>query len=81
MRKKVGYDRTNSPFYEPGVHLRFQIWTPTSFLAYIDNIYRLHLKGQTHILSKNLNWLKFIHTVLYQNVLWHGNDCLIFHIC
>jgi hypothetical protein len=23
--KKVGYDRTNSPLYEPGVHLRFEI--------------------------------------------------------
>jgi hypothetical protein len=25
LRKKVGYDRTNSPLYEPGVHLRFEI--------------------------------------------------------
>ena len=54
--KKVGCDRANSPLYEPGVHLRFEIWTSTSFLVYIDNIYGLHLKGQTQILSQNWNW-------------------------
>ena len=49
----MGYDRSNSPWYEPGVHLRFEICTSTSFQVYIDNIYRLHLKGQTQILSQN----------------------------
>jgi hypothetical protein len=40
--------------YEPKVHLRFEIWMATSFLVYIDNIYSLHLKGQTQIISQNL---------------------------
>jgi hypothetical protein len=44
--------------YEPGVHLRFKIWTPSSFLVYIDNICGLPLKGQTHIFSQNWNWFK-----------------------
>ena len=55
MKKKVGCDRATSPLYEPGVHLRFEICTPTLFLVYIDNIYGLHLKGETNILSQNLN--------------------------
>jgi hypothetical protein len=38
--------------------LRFEIWKPTSFLVCIDNIYGLHLKGQTQILSQNWNWFK-----------------------
>ena len=25
--------------------------------------------------------LKLIDTVVYQNALWHGSDCFIFHIC
>jgi hypothetical protein len=32
-------------------------------------------------LFSSQNRLQFIHTVLYQNALWHGNDCLIFRIC
>ena len=55
MKKKVGCDRATSPLYEPGVHLRFEICTPTLFLVFIDNIYGLHLKGETNILSQNLN--------------------------
>ena len=50
---KKGCDRATSPLYEPRVHLRFEIWTATSFLVYNDNIYGLHLKGQTQILSQN----------------------------
>jgi hypothetical protein len=66
---------TNDHIYVP------LVWTPTSFLVYINNIYGLHLKGQRQLLSQNWDWLKFIHTILYQNALWHGNDCLIVHIC
>ena len=53
----LGCTHATSPLYEPGVHLRFEIWTPTSLLAYIDTIYGLHLKEQTHILSQN--WIEF----------------------
>ena len=49
----MGCDRATSPLYEPGVYHRFEIQTPTSFLVYIDNIYDLHLKGQTKMLSQN----------------------------
>jgi hypothetical protein len=48
-QKKRGCNCSNSPLYEPGVHLRFEIWTSTSFLVYIDNIYGLHLKEQIQI--------------------------------
>ena len=46
-------------------HLSF-VWTGSTslvwnlnaylFLVYIDNMYGLHLKGQTQILSQNWNW-------------------------
>jgi hypothetical protein len=61
--------------------LRFEIWTPTSLLVYIDNIHCLHLKGQTQILIQNWNWFKIYSHGLYQIELWHGNDGMIFHIC
>ena len=53
LSTKVGCNHATSPLNEPGVHLRFEICTPTSLLAYIDTIYGLHLKGQTQILSQN----------------------------
>ena len=57
LSKKVGCNHATSPLYEPGVLLRFKIWTPTSLLAYIDTIYGLHLKGQRQIFSQN--WIEF----------------------
>ena len=56
------WTRSTSPVWNQDAYL---------FLVCIDNIYGLHLKGQTHIDSK------FVHKVLYQNGLWHGNSCLI----
>ena len=49
LRKKVGCDRANTSLWNLNA---------TSLLVYIDNIHRLHLKGQTQILSQNWNWFK-----------------------
>jgi hypothetical protein len=56
--------------------LRFEILKPTSFLVYIDNIWKVRHKYWVRI---EIN-LKFIHTGLYQNELWHGNDYDISHL-
>jgi hypothetical protein len=47
--------------------LRFEIWTPTSLLVYIDNIYVYIWKNRHTCWVRIEIDLKFIHTVLYQN--------------
>jgi hypothetical protein len=60
-----------------GVHLRFEIWTPTSFW-YTLIIFTVYIWKDKHKFCVRIEIdLKFVHTVLYQNALWHGNNCLI----
>ena len=56
-----------SPLHQPVVHLRFEIWTPTSFLVYTDNIYVYIWKDRQKYWVRIEIDLKFIHTDLYQN--------------
>ena len=75
--KKGGYDRATSPLYEPGVHLRFEIWTPTSFW-YTLLIFTVYIWKDRHTF-----WIRIeidlicVHTVVYQSALWYGNIYLI----
>jgi hypothetical protein len=61
--------------------LRFEIWTlPLCWYTLI--IFTVYIWKDRHKYWVRIEIdLKFIHTVLYQNELWHGNDCMIFHIC
>jgi hypothetical protein len=49
VRKKVGCDRVTSPLFEPGVHLRFEIWTPTSFLVNKTSLAQMFSRDITYI--------------------------------
>jgi hypothetical protein len=60
-------DRVTSHLYEPRVHHRFEIWTPTSCW---HNSYGLHLKGKTKMLCQNSKWLDiFSHSCIPKRVI------------
>ena len=74
--RKKGMPSCHLSFVWTGVHLRFEIWTPTSFW-YTLIIFTVYIWKERHKFWVRIEIdLKFVHTVLYQNALWHGNNCL-----